>query len=175
MALKKKTLLKFIHIFCDTLVIQASEIIKARSINIPNKASKYDDNSFSIQIYARKIDALTARKLPSLRVKMITTYTLVLWVPKIPKTFKIDISVKSKGVVLRIKPSMDPGRYRIAYTYHAGNEIRTDQLSPPKSTLVNINYLDLINKDGSIQDQGYQNKWVTMQDQIYKRVFADSL
>ena len=158
MASEKKILLKFINIFCDTLIVQEGDRIEGASINIPSDATKYGDGSFSIQIYARKIVAPVAGEKPSLYVDMVPASMLIFWVPEVPTGFEFDLSSKSKSTVTRMKPTVDPTKFGVAYSCAASGEVRTNQLPPPKAALVNLNYLDLINEDGTMREQGYQNE-----------------
>ncbi|EGU80028.1 hypothetical protein FOPG_15971 [Fusarium oxysporum f. sp. conglutinans race 2 54008] len=149
---QKKISLKFVHIFCDTLIIQEGDRINGDSINSPGYVT---DGTFTIQIYARKLIAPVAGDKPSLRVDMTPTCVLVLWVPDAPSSFELDISVKSQPGATRMKVKIDPLKFGVSYVCSPTGEMSVTQRDPPKTALAYVNYLELINDDGTLQDQGY--------------------
>ncbi|EMT72587.1 hypothetical protein FOC4_g10001225 [Fusarium odoratissimum] len=149
---QKKISLKFVHIFCDTLIIQEGDKINGDSINSPGYVT---DGTFTIQIYARKLIAPVAGDKPSLRVDMTSTCVLVLWVPDAPSSFELDISVKSQPGATRMKVKIDPLKFGVSYVCSPTGEMSVTQRDPPKTALAYVNYLELINDDGTLQDQGY--------------------
>lgn len=155
LAAEKSIALKKVNIYCDTLTIRNGERIDRESINNPGNGA---DGSFIIQIFARKIIAPLAGEEPSLQVEMTSSCAIIFWIPDIPTTFQIDLLFKSKGEAIRMKPAVDSAKFGIGYTCSHSGEIRTSQLAPPRTELVNINYLDLINEDGTMKEQGYRNE-----------------
>lgn len=89
---------------------------------------------------------------------MVPTCTLILWTPEPPADLELDIAIQGKQGTTRIRPKVDAPKFGVSYNCSPTGELRVTQLDPQKSALVNVNYLDLINEDGMMQEQGYQNE-----------------
>ncbi|KAM7193874.1 hypothetical protein V8F33_007560 [Rhypophila sp. PSN 637] len=155
LAAKRGITIKFVNIFCDTLRINDGESIRGDAINT---AAHHTDGSFVLQIYARQLRAPSASSgKASLRVYMVPTCTLVLWTPEPPLDFELDVYVEGQESPKRVRPQIEPPKFGLSVNCSPSGELRVSQQGPQKSALVNINYLDLINEDGTMKEQGYQN------------------
>ncbi|KAI1840202.1 hypothetical protein JX266_013603 [Neoarthrinium moseri] len=117
-----------------------------------NEATDLYDGNFTLNIYARCIKAPDPTKPASIKFKLGKTSTVQLLTPKFPTSVDLVLTGPSEKTETR-KPVIEEDKFGISFYWEDGLE--TMQIGPPIREMKNFNYLDLINANGTMKEQGY--------------------
>jgi hypothetical protein len=135
-----------INLYCDTLVIEQDSKIAAEKVS-------GKDQWYTVRVFARKIDAKS-----SLSVSFIAQTELLIYTPGIGNMLKLQL-ILPNGQVKEVSPTIEAEKFGIRYGLNdAGNDFEIEQLAPPRAQIQNINYLDLINEDGTLRSREFMNE-----------------
>lgn len=133
--------------YCDTLVVA-----QATTISAPAK----DDGKpgyFDMQIFARRIDAQGP-----LIVNLATDCALSIMTPNVKGMLQIQFQLPS-GVSSLVDPVVPDTHFGVEYSLSdSGRELQTQYRRAPQAGLELLNYLNLINEDGTLQNRDYVNE-----------------
>lgn len=137
-----------IELYCDTL-----------TINCP-LSSETGSDSYSVSIFARKLLAPGPDTSDlTLTVGVVPRFEFGLFTPDVPDGFSLSFVANGKEL-WRTQPKLSSGSFGTLYSYDAKATtlVSADELPPPETTFESIDYLSLINPDGTVKDKGFLNE-----------------
>lgn len=138
---------KNFNFYCDTLSVGQDAKISPEKV-------QGKDQWFTIRIFARKIEARS-----TLSVNLAPMTELLIYTPGIAAMLNLQLTLPNMQSKI-VTPNIEPGRFGISFTVSdKGDKVEEAQLPPPRAQLQNINYMDLINEDGTLKSKEYLNEY----------------
>ncbi|KAJ2903883.1 hypothetical protein MKZ38_009169 [Zalerion maritima] len=133
-----------INVYCDTLVVGAGT-----TVDINN------DSGVILSIYCRKIVSEPRSDGVVLSMTMILNSQLALYANTLPPGFAAEFILEG-GHPSYVPLAIDPSRFGVVVR-HAGSGLQVTQRGPPRAEMQYIDYLDILNDDGTLSATEWRN------------------
>ena len=139
-------------LYCDTLIIAADTHLKHTRTD-----KQYP---LRVTIFARKL-MVEHTSEAAFKITMNEDSELRFFTETLPKDFKVAFELPDKtSKVLPVVIS--PEHFGVTASYTSEEGLTRDDEDPPDREMATINYLDLLNEDGSVKKREFSDEYVIL-------------